>query len=89
MSNLSKSILSGQNASWPGSGVRSSRTSSTNFKQLRKLDREIAKLTPQIACEEMRCRLGGSNQLSKLKDRWGRLDQKRKMTREKRKGYCI
>ncbi len=67
-------------------GARSSRASSTIFKQLKKLDREITEIDNKLRYVNMlRYETWLSPDVKKLKQRREKLDQKRKKTRALRK----
>ena len=88
--NISKNSLGGKNNHGRMSGARSSRASSTIFKKLQKLDREIGELQKRNAflgiAESYINTMGteDKNHLKKIK----KLDLKRKEVRIERKKYA-
>jgi len=67
-------------------GARSSRASSTIFKQLKKLDREITEIDNKLRYVNMlHYEAWLSPDVKKLKERREKLDEKRKKTRALRK----
>jgi hypothetical protein len=88
---MTKNSLGGQNNHGRMSGARSSRASSTNFKKLQRLDREIGELQKRnaflgIAASYINT-IGSEykNHLKKIK----KLDLKRKEVRIERKKYKV
>ena len=84
---MTKNSLGGQNNHGRMSGARSSRASSTNFKKLQRLDREITKLREQLDP------YGPFNfdykkyKIMKIVDKIKKLDMQRKEVRLERKKY--
>ncbi len=84
---ISKNSLGGQNNHGRMSGARSSRASSTIFKKLQKLDREISKLRNQINPFSIRYFDFGKYPNKKIMDKIKKLDMQRKEVRLERKKY--
>ena len=85
--NKPKNSLGGKNNHGRMSGARSSRASSTNFKKLQKLDREITKLYKMITPFSIRYFDFGKYPNKKIMDKIKKLDLKRKEVRLERKKY--
>jgi len=84
--NQSRNSLGGKNMDGRITGARSSRASSTIFKKLKKLDREITEIDNKLRYVNMlRYETWLSPDVKKLKQRREKLDQKRKKTRALRK----
>ena len=86
--NISKNSLSGKNSHGRMSGACSSRASSTIFKKLQKLDREISKLRNQINPFASRCFDFKKHYNKKILEKIENLDMKRKEVRLERKKYA-
>lgn len=86
---ISKGSLGGQNNHGRMSGARSSRASSTNFKKLQKLDREITKLYKIITPFSIRYFDFGKYPNKKIMDKIKKLDMQRKEVRLERKKYIV
>ena len=84
---ISKNSLGGQNNHGRMSGARSSRASSTIFKKLQKLDREIHFL--KVRCSMSNYYILGKTFIKKTVDRIEKLDLKRKEVRLERKKYNL
>ncbi len=84
---ISKNSLGGQNNHGRMSGARSSRASSTIFKKLQKLDREITKLYKMITPFSIRYFDFGKYPNKKILEKIEKLDMKRKEVRLERKKY--
>ena len=84
---ISKNSLGGKNNHGRMSGARSSRASSTNFKKLQKLDREITKLYKMITPFSIRQFNFEKYPNKKIMDKIQKLDLKRKEVRLERKKY--
>ena len=84
-----KNSLGGKNNHGRMSGARSSRASSTNFKKLQKLDREITKLQNRINPFGASNFDFGKHRNKKLEEQIKKLDLKRKEVRLERKKYEI
>ncbi len=84
---ISKNSLSGKNNHGRMSGARSSRASSTIFKKLQKLDREITKLYKMITPFSIRYFDFGKYPNKKIMDKIKKLDMQRKEVRMERKKY--
>lgn len=82
-----KISLGGKNNHGRMSGARSSRASSTNFKELQKLDREITRLQNTINPFEAYSFDFGKHRNKKLEEQIKKLDIKRKEVRLERKKY--
>ena len=82
-----KVSLGGENSRRRTSGTRSSRASSTIFKKLQKLDREITKLYKMITPFSIRYFDFGKYPNKKIMDKIKKLDLKRKEVRLERKRY--
>ena len=85
---ISKNSLGGQNNHGRMSGARSSRASSTIFKKLQKLDREISKLRNQINPFASRYFDFKKHYNKKIVEKIEKLDMKRKEVRLERKKYA-
>ncbi len=85
---ISKNSLGGQNNHGRMSGARSSRASSTIFKKLQKLDRQISKLQNQIKPSGAFNFYFGSTKYKEIEKRIKELDLKRKEVRLERKRYA-
>jgi hypothetical protein len=84
---FSKNSLGGQNNHGRMSGARSSRASSTIFKKLQKLDRQISNLE-KILYPFGPYKFGfGKSENKKLEEKIKKLDLKRKKVRLERKKY--
>ncbi len=83
-----KNSLGGQNNHGRMSSARSSRASSTNFKKLQKLDREISRLQNRINPFGNFNFDFGKNRNKKLEEQIKKLDLKRKEVRIERKKYA-
>lgn len=84
--NQSRNSLGGKNMGGRTTGARSSRASSTIFKKLKKLDREITEIDNKLRYVNMlHYETWLSPDVKKLKQRREKLDQKRKKTRALRK----
>lgn len=86
---ISKNSLGGQNNHGRMSGARSSRASSTIFKKLQKLDREITKLYKMITPFSIRYFDFGKYPHKKIMDKIKKLDMQRKEIRLERKKYNL
>ena len=86
---ISKNSLGGQNNHGRMSGARSSRASSTIFKKLQKLDREITKLQNRINPFGAYSFDFGKHRNKKLEEQIKKLDMKRKEVRLERKKYNL
>jgi len=87
---MSKNSLGlGKNNHGRMSGARSSRASSTNFKKLQKLDREISRLQNQINLFGDFNFGFGKHRNKKLEEQIKKLDLKRKKVRLERKKYKL
>ena len=86
--NKPKISLGGKNNHGRMSGARSSRASSTIFKKLQKLDREISKLQNQLNPFGIRHFDFGKYNNKKITDRIKKLDLQRKAVRLERKKYA-
>ncbi len=88
---ISKNSLSGQNNHGRMSGARSSRASSTNFKKLQRLDREIGELQKRDVFLRMsRVFLDITvTEYKKHLKKIEKLDMKRKEVRLERKKYKL
>ena len=84
---ISKNSLGGKNNHGRMSGARSSRASSTNFKKLQKLDREISRLQNRINPFGAYIFDFGKPRNKKLEEQIKKLDLKRKEVRLERKKY--
>jgi len=84
---ISKNSLSGKNNHGRMSGARSSRASSTIFKKLQKLDREISILQNRITPFGDFNFGFGKHRNKKIEEQIKRLDLKRKQVRLERKNY--
>jgi hypothetical protein len=84
---ISKNSLGGQNNHGRMSSARSSRASSTIFKKLQKLDREISILQNRITPFSIRYFDFGKYPNKKIMDKIKKLDLKRKEVRLERKKY--
>ena len=84
---ISKNSLGGKNNHGRMSGARSSRASSTIFKKLQKLDREITKLYKMITPFSIRYFDFGKYPNKKIMDKIKKLDMQRKEVRLERKKY--
>jgi len=84
---ISKNSLGGQNNHGRMSGARSSRASSTIFKKLQKLDREISKLYKIIYPFSIRQFNFEKYPNKKIMDKIKKLDMQRKEARMERKKY--
>ena len=84
---ISKNSLGGKNNHGRMSGARSSRASSTNFKKLQKLDREITRLYKMITPFSIRYFDFGKYPNKKIMDKIQKLDSQRKDVRLERKKY--
>ena len=84
---ISKNSLGGQNNHGRMSGARSSRASSTIFKKLQKLDREISRLQNRINPFGAYSFDFGKHRFMKLEEQIKKLDLKRKAVRLERKKY--
>jgi hypothetical protein len=82
-----KNSLGGKNNHGRMSGARSSRASSTIFKKLQKLDRQISKLTNRLVPTGPFIFHYGKNLNKKLEEQIKKLDLKRKEVRLQRKKY--
>ena len=86
---ISKNSLGGKNNHGRMSGARSSRASSTNFKKLQKLDREITRLYKIIYPFSIRYFDFGKYPNKKIMDKIKKLDMQRKEVRLERKKYKL
>lgn len=84
---ISKNSLGGQNNHGRMSGARSSRASSTIFKKLQKLDREISKLKNQL--NPFYSFDFGKHRNKKREEQIKKLDMQRKEVRLERKKYKV
>lgn len=84
---ISKNSLGGKNNHGRMSGARSSRASSTIFKKLQKLDREISRLYKFITPFSIRYFDFGKYPNKKIMDKIKKLDMQRKEVRLERKKY--
>ena len=84
---ISKNSLGGKNNHGRMSGARSSRASSTIFKKLQRLDREITKLQNRINPLGAYGFGFGKHRNKKLEEQIKKLDMKRKEVRLERKEY--
>ena len=84
---ISKNSLGGKNNHGRMSGARSSRASSTIFKKLQKLDREITRLQNRINPFGAYSFDFGKHRNKKLEEQIKKLDMKRKEVRLERKKY--
>ena len=82
---ISKNSLGGQNNHGRMSGARSSRASSTIFKKLQKLDREIHFLKARRSIANYY--ILGKSFIKKTEEKLEKLDMKRKEVRIERKKY--
>ena len=85
---ISKNSLSGKNSHGRMSGASSSLASSTIFKKLQKLDREISKLRNQINPFASRYFDFKKHYNKKILEKIENLDMKRKEVRLERKKYA-
>ena len=85
---ISKNSLGGKNNHGRISGARSSRASSTIFKKLQKLDREITRLYKMITPFSIRYFDFGKYPNKKIMDKIQKLDMQRKEVRLERKKYA-
>ena len=85
---ISKNSLGGQNNHGRMSSARSSRASSTIFKKLQKLDREISRLQEQVISTGAFRFDFGKHRNKKLEEQIKKLDLKRKEVRLERKKYA-
>lgn len=83
--NKPKNSLGGKNSHGRMSGARSSRASSTIFKKLQKLDREISFL--KARCSLANYYILGKPFIKKTEERIEKLDLKRKEVRLERKKF--
>jgi len=86
---ISKNSLGGKNNHGRMSGARSSRASSTIFKKLQKLDRDISRLQEQVISTGAFCFDFGKHRNKKLEEQIKKLDLKRKEVRLERKKYNL
>ena len=86
---ISKNSLGGQNNHGRMSSARSSRASSTIFKKLQKLDKEITRLYKMITPFSIRYFDFGKYPNKKIMDKIKKLDMQRKEVRLERKKYEI
>lgn len=86
---ISKNSLGGQNNHGRMSGARSSRASSTIFKKLQKLDREISRLQERLIFTGTFRFDFGKHRNKKLEEQIKKLDLKRKEVRLERKKYKV
>ena len=86
---ISKNSLGGKNNHGRMSGARSSRASSTIFKKLQKLDKEITRLYKMITPFSIRYFDFGKYPNKKIMDKIQKLDMKRKEVRLERKKYKL
>ena len=86
---ISKNSLGGQNNHGRMSGARSSRASSTIFKKLQKLDREITRLYKIIYPFSIRQFNFEKYPNKKIMDKIQKLDMQRKEVRLERKKYNL
>lgn len=86
---ISKNSLGGKNNHGRMSGASSSLASSTNFKKLQKLDREITKLYKMITPFSIRYFDFGKYPHKKIMDKIKKLDMQRKEVRLERKKYIL
>ena len=86
---ISKNSLGGKNNHGRMSSARSSRASSTNFKKLQKLDREITRLYKMITPFSIRYFDFGKYPNKKIMDKIQKLDMQRKEVRLERKKYNL
>ena len=86
---ISKNSLGGKNNHGRMSGARSSRASSTIFKKLQKLDKEITRLYKMITPFSIRYFDFGKYPNKKIMDKIKKLDMQRKEVRLERKKYEI
>ena len=83
---ISKISLGGKNNHGRMSGARSSRASSTLFKKLQKLDRQISFL--KARCNMSNYYILGKVFIKKTEEKLEKLDMKRKEVRIERKKYA-
>ncbi len=86
---ISKNSLGGKNNHGRMSGARSSRASSTIFKKLQKLDKEITRLYKMITPFSIRYFDFGKYPNKKIMDKIKKLDMQRKEVRLARKKYNL